>query len=281
MTIFDYGYTNLDGLEQTALLVGFAIASHLTVIGIRWGSNRLMAIGLHRRMLKARTVISLVSSILIFVIYFGAFGLALIEFGIPIGTYLASASIIGLAVAFGSQGIVQDVVTGLTIIFTDLFDVGATVEIGGQTGIVRRLGMRFTVLTNTLGAEVFIPNRSIINVIRYPRGYIRCLADVTISGNQHQAEEMEKLVRKIVNGAYEQFSGILRTPPDYEGIQVTSSGRKYLRVKFRIWPGRGSPIETVFKQEIVQALKGIDPNYMDWMVAVNYEVEQKNISPNE
>ncbi len=233
---------------------------------------------LHGRLLKIRTVISLVSSLLVFMIYFGALGLVLVESGIPIGTYLASASIIGLAVAFGSQGIVQDFVTGLTIIFTGLFDVDEIVEIGGQTGIVRRLGMRFTVLTNAMGAEVYIPNRSIANVIRYPRGYLRCIADVTLTGGPQQVKQMEQSVRQIVTGVYEQFPGILRTPPDYEGIQKTSSGRQYLRVKYRIWPGRGTPIEMMFKQEAIQAMKAIDVGYADWMIAINYEVEEKKYS---
>ena len=49
----------------------------------------------------------------------------------------------------------------------------------------------------------------------------------------------------------------------------------FLRIKFRIWPGRGTALETTFKQEIVQSLKELDAAYLDWMVTVNYEVEQK------
>jgi len=272
---FDFDYESLNDVERILLVIGVALVAHLAVVGIRRLSGHFMAIRLNRSMLKARTVVSLATSMLVFVIYFGAFGLVLAELGVPIGTYLASASIIGLAIAFGSQGIVQDVVTGLTIIFTDLFDVGEIVEIGGQTGIVQRLGMRFTVLINPMGAEVFVPNRSITNVVKYPRGYIRCLADVTLSSTKARQRKMETRTREIVTAFYEQFPGILRTPPDYEGVQETSSGRSFLRVKFRIWPGRGGPIETMFKQEIVQALKGIDPDYADWMVAINYEVERR------
>src|SRR5690606_22150626 len=57
-------------------------------------------------------------------------------------TYFASASVIALAIGFGSQGIVQDVVTGLTLIFSDLIDVGDMVEISGQSGVVRSISMR-------------------------------------------------------------------------------------------------------------------------------------------
>jgi small conductance mechanosensitive channel len=67
-------------------------------------------------------------------------------------------------------------------------------------------------------------------------------------------------------------------PPSIEGRLKTASGKEFLRVKFRLWPGRGAPIETIFKQEVVYALKALDPNYQDWMVTVNYEVERKSAS---
>lgn len=268
-------FQSLSDMSLIVAILFLAIVSHVLVHAIRKLTQKIMATRLHASLSKARTITSLISSLLIFIIYFGAIGIALNEIGVPIGTYLASASIIGLAIAFGSQGLVQDVVSGITFIFSDLVDVGDMVEIGGQVGIVTRLGMRFTVLKNAFGAEVFIPNRSITNVISYPRGYIRCIADITLSKEIDKSEIMEKSIRFIVDSTFEQFPGILLTPPDYEGIQQTSIGRKFLRVKFRIWPGRGGPIENNFKQEIIQALKQIDDKYEDWMVAINYEVEKK------
>ena len=216
-----------------------------------------------------------------FAVYFGAVGFAVTEAGLSLSTYLASASIIGFAVAFGSQGVIQDLLTGITFIFSDLFDVGDMVEIGNQAGIVQRLGMRFTVLANPLGAEVFIPNRSITNVINYPRGYVRCLADVTVSADPEVAGKMETAIRNIANGIADQFPGILRTPPDFEGRQTTASGRAFYRVKFRIWPGRSGPIETVFRQEVLQAVKTLDETYADWMITINNEVEGRVVKGNE
>jgi small conductance mechanosensitive channel len=268
-------YNELGDFAQALVILVLALAAHGVVMAVRAVTGRLMAARHNRKIPKARTIVSLVSSVLIFVIYFSAVGGALTELGVPVGAYIASASIIGLAIAFGSQGVVQDVVSGVTIIFTDLFDVGDMVEIGGQVGTVDRLGMRFTVLRNAFGAEVFVPNRTITNVINYPRGYLRCLADVTLSADAETAKQMETVVRQIATATYEQFPGILVTPPDDEGLIVTSSGRTFLRLKFRIWPGRGSPIETNFKQEALQALKALDPAYADWMIAVNYEIEEK------
>ena len=238
-------------------------------------TRRVLAAKLDRRLSKARTITTLVSSVTVFLLYFGAVGFALNELGISVTAYVASASIIGLAVAFGSQGMVQDIVMGLTIIFSDLFDVGDMVEVGGQTGIVRRLGMRFTVLVNAFGSRVYIPNRSIGNVINYARGYVRCIADITLSSDEGLAEKMEERIRRIATGFGEQFPGILITPPDYEGRHATASGRRFLRVKFRIWPGRGAAIENEFRKEVLDSLKRLDESYADWMIAVNYEVENR------
>ena len=272
----DY-FRELSPTFRVLLVLGLAVAAHLAVYAVRHLNQRVIAATISQRVSKARTIATLVTSIAVFLLYFGAIGFALSEFGISITAYLASASILGLAIAFGSQGIVQDFVMGLTIVFSDLFDVGDMVEMGGQTGVVRGLGMRFTVLVNSFGAEVYIPNRSIANVIRYPRGYVRCIADVTLASDPEKAKEMEQTTRQIVTGFGEQFPGILRTPPDYEGQQRTSSGRLFLRVKFRIWPGRGTLIENDFRKELLDALKKIDPAYADWMVAVSYEVEQRAI----
>lgn len=274
MNLYEY-YLTFEESLRPFLIVGLAVGAHLIVYVIRRIANWIMSLRFGGPLTKARTITSLVSSTSMFVIYFGAIGVALSELGVPIQAYLASASVVGLAIAFGSQGLVQDVMSGLTIVFTGLFDVGDMVEIGGQTGIIQRLGMRYTVMTNALGAEVFVPNRSITNVVSYPRGYLRCLADITLSDDAEVLPKMEAAVRDLANGVYEQFPGILLTPPDIEGLNRTSSGRQFIRLKFRIWPGRGSPIETNFRQEVVQALKRFDSEYADWKVAINYEVEQK------
>lgn len=269
------------GLIRIVLVVIIAGVAHAAVILVRRKGQSISGGPLRTSLSKARSIISLGTSMIIFIIYFTAIGMVLKEFGVSLKAYLASASVLGLAIGFGSQGLVQDVVTGLTIIFSDLLDVGDMVEISGQTGIVQRIGMRFTVIRNHLGADVYIPNRSITNVINYPRRYVRCLVDVTLAGDADIVSRMEQTITAIMSGAMDQFPGIFIDSPSVEGRIKTRSGKEFLRVKFRIWPGRGAPIESALKQEIVQALKLIDPAYSDWMVTVNFEVEQKaaSVSP--
>ncbi len=260
------------------LIIVIVVGVHVLVVLLRKSGTRLMN-ALHKTAFaKARSIISLLNSILIFVLYFAAIGFILREFGVSLTAYLASASVLGLAIGFGSQGLVQDVVTGLTLIFSDLVDIGDMVEISGQTGIVQTIGMRFIVLKNHLGAEVHIPNRTITTVINYPRGYVRCLVDITLSDQSDLADQMSEKIAGIVSAAFEQFPGIFITSPSSEGLVKTTSGKAFLRIKFRIWPGRGNALETTLKPEIVQTLKQMDSNYADWMVTVNYEVEKKAIA---
>ncbi len=261
------------------ILVGVSLLIHVLVVQVRRLTGLLLGRETGLRYRKLRTIITLTTSITVFMLYFFAVGLILREFGVSLSAYLASASVLGLAIGFGSQGIVQDVVTGLTFIFSDLVDVGDLVEISGQTGIVRGITMRFVELQNALGASVFIPNRSISNVINYPKGYIRCIVDVTLQGDARARDEAERTALSLMDAIHEQFPGILMTAPSREERRQLGSGREILRLKFRIWPNRGQLIETSFVQELTAKLKKRDPDFQSWMIAVGYEVEKRPALP--
>lgn len=267
-------FSGIPLLTRALLVLGVVVALHLGVHLVRRGGERLTRTRVTASVRKLRTTISLATSVAVFTLYFLAVGFILREFGISMTAYLASASVIGLAVGFGSQGVVQDVVTGLTLIFSNLVDIGEMVNIGGQTGIVHSIGMRFIVLETSLGALVNIPNRTVTNVVSYPRGYVRLIVDVSLSDDDDTRRQMITLTEQLVPTVAEQFPGIMRSPPSVEGLVRTSAGRSFLRLKFRIWPDRIEPIGQSFRQELLHRLKKLDPDYTDWMVAVHFEVEK-------
>jgi len=268
-------FSEMPLLTRSLLILGTVAALHLGVHLVRVTGERLTRSEATASVRKLRTVISLGTSVAVFAFYFLAIGFILREFGISMTAYLASASVIGLAVAFGSQGVVQDVVTGLTLIFSNLVDIGEMVNIGGQTGIVRSIGMRFIVLENSFGALVNIPNRTITNVMSYPRGYVRLIVDVSLSEDEETQRQMIALAEQLVPTVAEQFPGIMRSSPSVDGLMRTSAGRAFLRVKFRIWPDRIEPISQSFRHELLHGLKKLDPAYADWMMAVHFEVERR------
>lgn len=259
---------------RLAAFAGLAIATHLVVIVVRQLAGRTFSSQRVRRHQKLRSVATLTTSALVFTLYFFAVGLILREFGVSLTAYLASASVVGLAIGFGSQGIVQDVVTGLTFIFSDLIDVGDLVEVSGQTGVVKAITMRFVELENALGATVFIPNRTISNVINYPRGYVRCTVDITLAGDETSRSAIEATAVRLMKLLWQQFPGICITEPSNEGRISLDAEKEILRIKFRIWPSRGQPIETSYFQELIAKITKIDPDYRPWMVAISYEVEK-------
>jgi small-conductance mechanosensitive channel len=232
---------------------------------------------------KFDTVSRLIISCVAFVIYFLTIGLVLEEFGISLTAYLASASVVGLAISFGSQGLVQDIVIGLTLIFWDAMDVNDMVEIVGPTnsviGRVEEIGMRFTKVVNFYNQRVFIPNRTIGNVSRFPHGGVDAYADVQIPVGAANAE-IAKVVGDIAIGMWTQFGAIILTEPIIGRIEsARGESWQFVRVHFKIWPGQGSLIDTTFRQQVVKAMRTHDALYAEWQVPVTYRAGTTSKKP--
>jgi len=256
------------------IIIIISFSAHILVIIIKRLSRFIFKSMAGKSVAKLMSMVSLLTSIVVFVIYFFALGYILKNLGISLTAYVASASVIGLAVGFGSQGMVQDIVTGFTLIVSNLIDIGEMVEINGQTGIVKSIGMRFVVIRNAMEADIFFPNRNINIVINYPKGYIGCIVDIKIPVNPEIRSSFDDLLSKSVKSVYEKYPNIFRASPSGGKIVKTSAGKEYKRIVFKIWPGRGAPIETTFKQELYQEIRTIDPDYGDWMISANYEIEK-------
>jgi small conductance mechanosensitive channel len=165
------------------------------------------------------------------------------------------------------------VVIGLTLIFSDTMDVGDLVEIAGTTvviGRVEEIGLRFTKLVNFYNQEIFIPNRTIANVSRFPFGGIYAYADVQLPAGMDQ-EKAGQAVMNVAKGMWHQFGAIILSEPTAGPVETAEGGGwSFIRVYFKIWPGQGSLIETTFRQQMVSAMKTLNPNYADWQVPVTY-----------
>lgn len=258
-------------VQRLLMIVLVALAAHVIVLLVRTGATWLAESYLGS-ISKARTLIRFFVSVLVFIIYFTAVGFALHELGVPLGTYLASATIIGLAVSFGSQSLVQDVISGLTLIIGGLLDVGDMVDIAGQTGTVERIGIRYTVIKNFQGATISIPNRNVSNVLKYPRGHVRAYVDVRLPLDASQHDEAIAQLQRLSDSVRTQFTGIILMPPSITHLSDEHSDRELARIKFRIWPGQGSVIENAIRQRILATMRSVDDTYQDWMVSVHYRV---------
>jgi len=265
------------------LIIVLAILAHFVVRWIKKFSQWLLSrelpaqdtqsINFTKRYPKTATLLTIIISALTFIIYFMAIGLILREFKISLTTYLASATVIGLAIGFGLQGMVQDIIIGLTLIFSDALNIGEMVETSGQIGRVESMGLRFTILTNLHGQLIYIPNRNISTISTFRNGCIRAFVDIQIPDEIDSTDYIPK-INDIAKGMYQQYKPILRDTPENLGLMENKSGHwKYLRLKFRLWPGQTALIETTFKQRILTLMKTQFPEYADWMITVTYRTE--------
>lgn len=222
---------------------------------------------------KIVTISTILISAITFTIYFLAFGLILQEFNISLTAYLASASVIGLAIGFGAQGFVQDLVIGLTLIFSDTLDIGDVVDISGQVGKVDSIGLRFTTLINLQGQFIYIPNRNISAIGQFRGGCIRAYVDIQIPIGADEKTIADN-IKSIGLGMYQQHKSIILSQPEiFETKEIKDGNWQYVRIKFRLWPGQGSLIETTFKQRVLLLMKQHDKDYADWMIVITYKVE--------
>jgi small conductance mechanosensitive channel len=117
------------------------------------------------------------------------------ELGFDIGPILASAGIAGLAIGFGAQSLVKDVISGFFILLEDQFGVGDVVKIGELSGVVERMTLRATVLRNLEGQVHVIPNGNINTVTVMTKEWARSVVDVTVSHKEDLAKVFQVLNR--------------------------------------------------------------------------------------
>ena len=276
-------FTDTNPILRILLVIVLAVAAIFIVKTIRRLSQYLLTMKvdsketsqeiLTRRYPKLATIITIFVSAVTFTIYFVAVGMILREFNISLTTYFASATVIGLAVGFGLQGFVQDVVIGLTLIFSDALTIGEMVKLGDEIGKVDSIGLRFTVLINLHGQRIIIPNRNIATISQFRGGCIRAYVDIQLP-QEIDEKEISQTIQAIAKGMYDQHRSIILATPEMFGIKdVKGAQWRYLRIKVKLWPGQINLIEVTFKERVIQVLKKSDADYASWMITVAYKVE--------
>jgi small conductance mechanosensitive channel len=120
---------------------------------------------------RADTLSKLLMSAVTYAVWFLAAVQILKEgLGIDVTSILAAAGVLGIAVGFGAQTLVKDIITGFFLLFENQFSVGETVTVDGFTGTVEELGLRSTKIRGEAGELLTIPNGSITKVINRSRG---------------------------------------------------------------------------------------------------------------
>jgi small conductance mechanosensitive channel len=140
---------------------------------------------------RTRTLVSLLRSVGRVVIWVVTLFMVLGALGLQLGPLLAGAGVVGLAVSFGAQSLVKDVISGLFILIENQFGVGDVVRLEGVSGAVERMTLRVVVLRDVHGVVHVVPNGQITKVSNLTRGWSRVVLDVAVAYKEDPDKVME------------------------------------------------------------------------------------------
>ncbi|EHQ92352.1 mechanosensitive ion channel family protein [Desulfosporosinus youngiae] len=202
---------------------------------------------------KANTMFSLLRSLSFYFITFTAILHTLKHlFKFDTGTLLASASVLGVALGFGSQSLVKDVIGGFFILFEDQFSVGDYVKTGQFSGIVEETGIRATHLRDWGGELHIIPNGSITAVTNFSRGKMRALVDIQIPYNE-DLERAMKVMHAVCERVAAEFGDKIIDPPTVQGVIQFGERNAVLRVVGFTKPNEQWSLERELRRQIHSA----------------------------
>jgi small-conductance mechanosensitive channel len=147
------------------------------------------------------------------------------ELSFDLGPLLASAGIVGLALGFGAQSLVKDLLAGLFMLVEDQYGVGDTVDLGEATGVVEAIGLRITTVRDGNGVLWYLRNGEIVRVGNKSQGWAMVTVDMPIGFAS--VEEATAVLRRSTDGmAHDpQYAADFVEPPDVLGVeQVTVDG---------------------------------------------------------
>jgi moderate conductance mechanosensitive channel len=221
----------------------------------RAASHRKMSSG--RIITLQKLVVNLFSYILIFVFA----GIVFKQFGLEIGTLIAGAGVVGLAIGFGAQGLVSDVVTGFFILLEKQMEVGDYVTIGGVDGIVEEVGLRTTHIRAFDGTLSYMPNREISTIQNHSRGNMRALVDIGIAYEEN-IDQAVKVLQDACDRVKANNENIVEGP-NVLGVQALGSSDVVIRIISKTRNGEQWAVERELRQALKEALdaNGIEIPY--------------------
>lgn len=169
--MFNLEISNNPLLSSALIFLGYFVISSIikkAIDGLFLGIKK--TVKTERALAKSKTVRSFLKNIADGFLFFVAILMILSQFGVNILPILTGASVLGLAISFGAQTLIKDLISGFFILMEDQFNVGDYVKIGNFEGEVYKLTMRLTVLKDKKGNLTYIPNSQINSVIRIKTG---------------------------------------------------------------------------------------------------------------
>ena len=210
---------------------------------------------------RTKTIGKLLNNIVTYTINFILILIILGQFGINLAPVLAGAGVLGLAIGFGAQSLVKDIITGFFIIFEDQLGVGDVIQTGAFKGTVEEIGLRVTRVRTATGEVHILPNGSIQQVTNFSIYNSLAIVDVPVA-NGDNLERIIALISKAAADAYDSIPNLTK-PPEVLGLQTLGAAESAIRVTAECKPNTQGSVE----RDIKRIIKDHLDRYKDQMNA--------------
>jgi small conductance mechanosensitive channel len=188
--------------------------------------------------------------------------LVLQRLGIPVTGLVAPAAVAGVALGFGAQRIVQDVLAGIFIIaerqygFGDMVRIAALGSETGVTGTVEEVTLRITRMRSANGEVVIVPNGQIVQVINMSRDWARAVIDIPVPSTT-DINRVRAVLRRVADdtAADERLGSLLLGPPSVLGVESIEVDKLQVRVVARTLPGKQFEVGRELRARVAAALR--------------------------
>ena len=210
----------------------------------------------HVRVQQVRTLVSVVNSVGTVVIFFIALLEILKLFNISIEPLLASAGIVGLAIGFGAQTVVKDVITGFFILLENQYDLGDTITIAGVSGTVEDLSLRRTLLRDANGTVHSVPNSEIKIVSNLTRDWSQVSLTVAVDYSE-PSDRVIKLLQEIGDELRNDpdFGGAIVAEPEVPGIERVQGPEVDYLMLTKVRPGKQYAVSRELRRRIKESFE--------------------------
>jgi moderate conductance mechanosensitive channel len=207
-------------------------------------------------------VAQVVTWALLVLVYFVMGVLVIQRLGVPITSLVAPATVAGVAVGFGAQRIVQDILAGFFIIserqygFGDAIQISALGSTTGVVGTVENVTLRVTSLRTANGEVVFVPNGQIVQVTNMSRDWARAVVDVPVPATA-DVNKVNSILRDVGDAAFKdpELRPLLLDTPTVMGLESLDVDQFVVRVVARTLPGKQFELGRALRVRIAEAFR--------------------------
>jgi moderate conductance mechanosensitive channel len=197
---------------------------------------------------REATLLKLLENVLTYVVYFISLMTILSTLGIDIKGLIAGAGIVGLAIGFGAQNLVRDIITGFFIIFEDQFSVGDYVRIGSAEGTVEEIGLRTTKIKSWTGELHIFPNGNITEVTNFSIHNSIAVVDVSIAYEEN-IQEAENVIQELLLSLPQKYEDLVN-PPELLGVQTLGASDVVIRIVAETLPMKHWYIARMIRKDV-------------------------------